>query len=299
MFEGGLTIADQIEFAKLAVGKVDILQIRGGSIDPSQPSYLDPRAVPHRPNAAAIRKGIRDAGIDNLYIDVVGGCQDLDTCEEMLENGEADFIGGARAFIADPGWGNKAYQGRNEDVVPCLRCNKCHVAGPGNWNTVCSVNPEWGLEHKVERLWQAAERMLLIVEPGTPEGFRQLRAAREHFGVLGASFGAYMTALSVLAPNLDLVSWYAMAGGGDVTRDYLEPCWNQYGTNGLPIELLYFVEGEYDNIGPIADSYQGLSNWAGVFTPEQNLRFTVLRQNGHNNQAWPTALYNTAQLFFR
>ena len=92
MFEGGLTIADQIEFAKLAVGKVDILQIRGGSIDPSQPTYLDPREVPQRPNAAAIRKGIRDAGIDNLYIDVVGGCQDLDTCEEMLKKGEADFI---------------------------------------------------------------------------------------------------------------------------------------------------------------------------------------------------------------
>ena len=141
-----------------------------------------------------------------------------------------------------------------------------------------------------------AEHYSTWAEGGSRE---QLRAAREHFGVLGASFGAYMTELSVLAPNLDLVSWYAMAGGGDVTRDYLEPCWNQYGTNGLPIELLYFVEGEYDNIGPIADSYQGLSNWAGVFTPEQNLRFTVLRQNGHTNQAWLTALYNTAQLFFR
>ena len=183
MFEGGLTIADQIEFAKLAVGKVDILQIRGGSIDPSQPSYLDPREVPQRPNAAAIRKGIRDAGIDNLYIDVVGGCQDLDTCEEMLENGEADFIGGARAFIADPGWGNKAYQGRNEDVVPCLRCNKCHVAGPGNWNTVCSVNPEWGLEHKVERLRQAPTRKKKIaVIGGGPVGMEAalLSAQRGH-----------------------------------------------------------------------------------------------------------------------
>ena len=127
----------------------------------------------------------------------------------------------------------------------------------------------------------------------------QLRAAREHIAVLGASFGAYMTELSVLAPNLDLVSWYAMAGGGDVTRDYLEPYWNQYGTNGLPIDLLYFVEGEYDDIGPIADSYQGLSNWSEVFAPEENLRFTILRQNGHTNQAWLTTLYNAAQLFFR
>lgn len=152
LFEGGLTVADQIEFAKLCSGKVDILQIRGGSIDPSQPTYLDLREIPQRDNAAAIRKGLRDAGITNVYIDVVGGCQDLDHCEDIIADGGADFIGAARAFIADPRWGVKAYEDRNEDVVPCLRCNKCHVAGPGNWNTVCSVNPEWGLEHKVERL---------------------------------------------------------------------------------------------------------------------------------------------------
>ncbi len=152
LFEGGLTLDDQIAFARLCAGKVDILQIRGGSIDPSQPTYLDPREIPQRDNAAAIRRGLKDAGVSNVYVDVVGGCQDLDHCEDLISSGDADFIGAARAFIADPQWGVKAYQGRSDDVVPCLRCNKCHVAGPGNWNTVCSVNPEWGLEHKVERL---------------------------------------------------------------------------------------------------------------------------------------------------
>ena len=171
LFEGGLTVQDQIEFAKLCAGKVDILQIRGGSIDPSQPTYLDLREIPQRDNAAAIRKGLRDAGIDNVYIDVVGGCQDLNHCEEIIANGEADFIGAARSFIADPQWGVKAYEGRGEDVVPCLRCNKCHVAGPGNWNTVCSVNPEWGLEHKVERLQTPPRRKKkLAVVGGGPAG---------------------------------------------------------------------------------------------------------------------------------
>lgn len=173
LFEGGLTVEDQIEFAKLCPGKVDILQIRGGSIDPSQPTYLDLREIPNLEAAAAIRKGIRDAGIDNVYIDIVGGCQDLDHCEEIIRSGQADFIGAARSFIADPQWGNKAYEGRNEDVVPCLRCNKCHVAGPGNWNTVCSVNPEWGLEHKVERIIGPAEAPIkkkLAVVGGGPTG---------------------------------------------------------------------------------------------------------------------------------
>lgn len=171
LFEGGATVEDQIELAKLCSGKVDILQIRGGSIDPSQPTYLDLREIPNLDAAAKIKSGLREAGINDVYVDIVGGCQDLDHCEEIIESGQADFIGAARAYIADPQWGNKAYEGRNEDVVPCLRCNKCHVAGPGNWNTVCSVNPEWGLEHKVERLVRAPERKKkLAVVGGGPAG---------------------------------------------------------------------------------------------------------------------------------
>lgn len=171
LFEGGLTLQDQIAFAKLCAGKVDILQIRGGSIDPSQPTYLDPREIPQRSNAAAIRRGLREAGIENVYVDVVGGCQDLDHCEDIIASGDADFIGAARSFIADPQWGVKAYEGRGEDVVPCLRCNKCHVAAPGNWNTVCSVNPEWGLEHKVERLvTPPKKRKKIAVVGGGPAG---------------------------------------------------------------------------------------------------------------------------------
>ena len=171
LFVGGLTVEDQIEFAKLCSGKVDILQIRGGSIDPSQPTYLDPREIPQRDAAAAIRKGLRDAGINDVYINVVGGCQNLDHCEDIITNGEADFIGAARSFIADPQWGVKAYEGRNEDVVPCLRCNKCHIPGPEKWNTVCSVNPEWGLEHKVERLvTPPARKKKIAVVGGGPTG---------------------------------------------------------------------------------------------------------------------------------
>ncbi|MFT3950914.1 MAG: small ribosomal subunit Rsm22 family protein [Oscillospiraceae bacterium] len=45
-------------------------------------------------------------------------------------------------------------------------------------------------ERAVLRLWEAASGMLLLVEPGTPEGFRQLRAARELLLRQGAHIAA-------------------------------------------------------------------------------------------------------------
>ena len=141
-----------------------------------------------------------------------------------------------------------------------------------------------------------AEHFATWAEGGSRE---QLREARGHFGVLGASFGAYMTELSVLAPNLDLVSWYAMTGGGSVSREYLEPSWAGAGTVGLPVDMLYFAEGDGDDIGPVAESYWALARWEEVFTAEENLRFTQILETGHSETEWVTALYNTAQLFFR
>lgn len=151
MFEGGLKISDTVQMMKYLENCVDIIQIRGGSIDPSQPTYLDPREIPHRDTAAAIKKGLAEQGT-GMLVNVVGGCHDLAHDEEIIANGEADLIGAARAFIADNEFITKGYEDRAEDVRPCLRCNKCHIPGPEKWNTVCSVNPEFGIEHKAERM---------------------------------------------------------------------------------------------------------------------------------------------------
>ena len=140
------------------------------------------------------------------------------------------------------------------------------------------------------------ERFPTYAEGGSRE---QLCAAREHFGVLGASFGAYMVELSILAPNLDLVSWYAMTGGGSVSRDYLEPIWIRCGTAELPVSLLCFLEGENDDMGPVANSYWALTTWKPVFTADANLKLIQLNGTAHNETEWLTAFFDTVQLFFR
>ena len=164
-------------------------------------------------------------------------------------------------------------------------------------------------EHRSEQVYpQFAEEFARDILPFVAEHYAtwaegsdraSLAAAREHFGLLGASFGAFEIELSVLGPNLDLAAWYALAGGGDLTYDEFYPQWSARGTLELPIRLLYLIEGEYDDIGPVEGSYLTLPYWSEKFTRDENLRFTRLRETGHEERAWVNALYNTAQLFFR
>ena len=50
---------------------------------------------------------------------------------------------------------------------------------------------EAGMRLRVaEKLWDACEKMLVLIEPGTPQGFANLRAARERLTALGAFVAA-------------------------------------------------------------------------------------------------------------
>jgi thioredoxin reductase len=147
----GVTLDDTIELARIMQGSADIIQIRGTWIDPSQPTYLNPLEVPHREATSIVTKACHEQGI-STKITLVGGAYDLNTAEDIIASGDADFIGSARGWITNPDWGIKAMEGRDDDVVPCLRCNKCHQAKPGEWLSVCSVNPVFGMEHKIDRM---------------------------------------------------------------------------------------------------------------------------------------------------
>lgn len=144
----GVTIDDTIQLAKEIDGYIDMLQIRGTFIDASQPTYLNPKRIPHLETTAAITEGVRSLGV-GTKITLMGGCQDPEILDRVIAEGKADMIGAARGFIADPNWPNKAKAGKADEIIPCLRCNKCHQARHDDWNSVCSVNPEFGIQHRL------------------------------------------------------------------------------------------------------------------------------------------------------
>ena len=161
---GGMTLEEVIEFAKMADGIIDIFQIRAWNDTDSHPTGFN--SVEGVPVTLKYAEAMKKAGVPVL-VEPVGGYQDPDLNEKFLAEGKCDLIGMARAFICDSDYFVKLYEGRGEDVTPCIRCNKCHVPYiNGPWHNVCSVNPVMGQGHRIKSLVQAPRRQCRVAVIG-------------------------------------------------------------------------------------------------------------------------------------
>lgn len=167
---GGMRLEDVIDFAKMARGKIDILQVRAPDIDPSHPIPFELNTTPWLYMAEQIKKA--DTGV---LVSAVGGFFDPAEADQALADGKADIIAMARAFISNPDYGRLVYEGREDDLVPCLRCNKCHKSSWADpWISVCSVNPVWGIEDKLPGMKTTPEESKKIaVIGGGPAGMSE------------------------------------------------------------------------------------------------------------------------------
>jgi NADPH-dependent 2,4-dienoyl-CoA reductase/sulfur reductase-like enzyme len=164
---GGFTLEDATGFAKQFSGHFDILQVRAGGIDPTHPTGYNLERTPLLYMAEAIKK----SGAQ-ITVAAIGGFTDPQSGEDAIASGKADLIAMARSWISNPNFGRLVYEGRGEDIVPCLRCNACHMNGMTEPpSSTCAVNPVWGLEHKIERMIEPPDRKKKVaVVGGGPAG---------------------------------------------------------------------------------------------------------------------------------
>ncbi|HHX36409.1 MAG TPA: FAD-dependent oxidoreductase [Clostridiaceae bacterium] len=66
--------------------------------------------------------------------------------ESLLQEGVSDFVGLARALVADPDWVNKTKQNQSDDIIPCIGCMYCLNEYTGGRRVKCAVNPRVGRE---------------------------------------------------------------------------------------------------------------------------------------------------------
>ena len=90
--------------------------------------------------------------------------------EKLLEEGVLDFVASARSHLADPDWGNKARQGREEEILPCISCMACFGKYEQAGHITCAVNPETGYEAQLPPLPRDGEGRLVVVLGGGPAG---------------------------------------------------------------------------------------------------------------------------------
>ena len=174
--QGGLTLEDQVEFAKLLDGKVDLIHVTSGTFHvPSTNQHMIPNGfLPEGCNvylAEAIKKAMK-----HTPVVTVGALGNPDLMESILAEGRADMVALGRPLLADPDLPNKLKAGRVEDVYPCLRCMACisesfvpYVKYPSRIRR-CPVNPTAYKEVPASRVTNTTAPKKVLVIGGGPAG---------------------------------------------------------------------------------------------------------------------------------
>jgi len=172
-----MSLEDAIATANAFDGAADILMVTIGSGMGSHPTNWNMEKG--KPMTLSICRAIKDSGV-KMLIAPNGGYHDPDLNEQYIAGGKCDMVVMARAWNADDEYGKKIYDGRGDDVAPCLMCNKCHgLSMNGPWATVCSVNPRLGLASTVKTISAPAFSKKVAVIGGGPAGMKAAITAAE------------------------------------------------------------------------------------------------------------------------
>jgi 2,4-dienoyl-CoA reductase-like NADH-dependent reductase (Old Yellow Enzyme family)/thioredoxin reductase len=175
--EGGLTLADAEALAPaLEAMGVDALSVTSGTMCESVPFCLYPTGTPKAnllPMAAAIRQKV------NIPVAVAGRIRSPDVAREALAQGQADWIGLGRAFLADPDWVRKTRAGDEQSILLCAACHQgCLARLRQGKGTSCMFNPLTGREAEIRILPVEKPRRVMVVGGGPAGMEAALVAAR-------------------------------------------------------------------------------------------------------------------------
>ncbi len=168
----GIEIADTLRIVEQlqVMGGVDYVSITLGTRGAYVKDLTQPEAT------AARAAGIVRANCD-LPVIVGQRITRPDLAEQLLADGQADMIGMARAFIADPDWLARVREGQFERVRPCLGLNQdCRAFAP---HLHCAVNPGAGRERVAPfdgKVPVKGQRKIAVIGGG-PAGLELARAS--------------------------------------------------------------------------------------------------------------------------
>jgi NADPH-dependent 2,4-dienoyl-CoA reductase/sulfur reductase-like enzyme len=171
------TIEQAVDIAKAYDGTVDIMYFKtsGGAHNHASGFVMekgDPRVI----HASQV---IKESG-SKIITAPNGGFFEPELNEAFIARGKTDMVAMCRAFISNWEYTEMLSAGRGEDIVPCIKCNKCHgLSMDGPWYNTCSVNPRLGAEPFVRLIKAPAVLKKVAVIGGGPAGMKAAIMAAE------------------------------------------------------------------------------------------------------------------------
>ena len=180
--DGGQTLEDGIEFAKLIQDHVDLIHVTSGYYQ----DHVNTKAFSSMFDKHGCNLDLAEAIKKNVHVPVVavGGFNQPDQVEEAIASGKCDFVALGREQFADPNFVNKTLMGKEDTIAPCLRCSCFNPLAsdpdqrpiPELWH--CAVNP-WSQR---ELRWRNAprptgKRKVVVVGGGVSGMYAAITAA--------------------------------------------------------------------------------------------------------------------------
>jgi 2,4-dienoyl-CoA reductase-like NADH-dependent reductase (Old Yellow Enzyme family)/thioredoxin reductase len=211
LMPGGLTLEEQLDFARVIQDKVDLMHISAGNLfEPECSStMIQPTYVPRGMNVHFAERFKKELKIPVTAL----GSLDLDLAEQIIAEGKADMVAMNRAFIADHDCLEKARKGKEDTIRPCVRCNTCIQRTHMFFLPIrCAVNPLAGREAEFVNLPPSTRKKKVVVIGGGPAGMEAARRAAErgHDVVLfekNARLGGALTMASAMLFKADMKNY--------------------------------------------------------------------------------------------
>ena len=171
--EGGITIEDVAEIANIMSQTVDLIQLTTGKIhDSLTEAFTFPSQYMQEGCNTYLAKAVKKNA--KCLIETIGGINSPELADQLIKSGVADFVGMARSFVADPDWGEKAKQGKSDDIRPCIRClhclDFCEPLDASRSISYCSVNPRRVFTVQPDSILGSENKKNVAVIGGGPAG---------------------------------------------------------------------------------------------------------------------------------
>ena len=124
-------------------------------------------------------KAVRD--VVDIPVIAVSAIREPQVAEAFLEGGVSDFVGMGRTWLAEPEWGKKVLEGREDELNKCISCLRCFETllslNSQGLPFECAVNPRTCNEYRYGDLEPDTEGHKLVVVGGGPAGMYAAQTA--------------------------------------------------------------------------------------------------------------------------